>query len=104
MHVAGGNSLANVTSVTPGGAGVNQAFNVASLSHVATTAQSTAYSVGSQLINTAWNILVGLVLMIWAWGWTGGKQLVSKSYEDAKRAQAEQREKRREKKLAEGKA
>lgn len=104
MHVAGGNSLANVTSVTPGGAGVNQAFNVASLSHVATTEQSTAYSVGSQLINTAWNILVGLVLMIWAWGWTGGKQLVTQSYEDAKKAQAEQREKRREKKLAEGKA
>jgi uncharacterized membrane protein YbhN (UPF0104 family) len=104
MHVAGGNSLANVTSVTPGGAGVNQAFNVASLSHVATAQQSTAYSVGSQLINTAWNILVGLVLMIWAWGWTGGRALVTKSYQDAKQAQADQREKRREKKLAEGQA
>jgi uncharacterized membrane protein YbhN (UPF0104 family) len=100
MHVAGGNSLANVTSVTPGGAGVNQAFNVASLSHVATTEQATAYSVSSQLINTAWNILVGLALMIWAWGWSGGKQIVGKSYADAKQAQADQREKRREKKLA----
>ena len=31
MHVVGGNSIANVTSVTPGGVGVTQAFNVASL-------------------------------------------------------------------------
>ncbi len=31
MRICGGNSIANVTSVTPGGAGVNQAFNVASL-------------------------------------------------------------------------
>jgi uncharacterized membrane protein YbhN (UPF0104 family) len=104
MHVAGGNSLANVTSVTPGGAGVNQAFNVASLSDVASPEQATAYSVASQLINTAWNILVGIALMIWAWGWTGGKQIVGKSYEDAKKAQADQREKRRERKLAEEQA
>ncbi len=34
MRIAGGNSIANVTSVTPGGAGVNQAFNVASLNGV----------------------------------------------------------------------
>ena len=31
MRVVGGNSIANVTSVTPGGVGVTQAFNVASL-------------------------------------------------------------------------
>ena len=31
MRICGGNSIANVTSVTPGGAGVKQAFNVASL-------------------------------------------------------------------------
>ena len=34
MRLCGGNSIANVTSVTPGGAGVNQAFNVASLNGV----------------------------------------------------------------------
>ena len=34
MRICGGNSIANVTSVTPGGAGVTQAFNVASLSGV----------------------------------------------------------------------
>ena len=37
MRVMAGNSIANVTSVTPGGAGVNQAFNVASLKGVTTS-------------------------------------------------------------------
>ena len=99
MHVAGGNSLANVTSVTPGGAGVNQAFNVASLNHVATTEQATAYSVSSQLINTAWNIIFALILMVWAWGWTGGKALVRQSYTEARKREAEEREKRKQRKL-----
>jgi uncharacterized membrane protein YbhN (UPF0104 family) len=100
MHVAGGNSLANVTSVTPGGVGVTQAWNVASLQGVATTTQATAYSVAQQLVGTAWNILFAMILMIWAWGWSGGKQLVSDSYAEAKRRQQEETEKRRAKKEA----
>jgi uncharacterized membrane protein YbhN (UPF0104 family) len=100
MHVAGGNSLANVTSFTPGGVGVTQAWNVASLKGVATSEQATAYSVAQQLVGTAWNIIFALILMIWAWGWTGGKQLVSDSYAEAKRRQQEETEKRRAKKEA----
>ena len=100
MHVAGGNSLANVTSFTPGGVGVTQAWNVASLSHVASATDATAYSVSQQLVGTAWNIIYALILMIWAWGWGGGKQFVSDSYAEAKRRQAEEQEKRRAKKAA----
>jgi uncharacterized membrane protein YbhN (UPF0104 family) len=98
MHVAGGNSLANVTSFTPGGVGVTQAWNVASLKGTASSADATAYSVAQQLVGTAWNIAFALIVMIWAWGWGGGKRLVSSSYTEAKRRQAEQQEKRREKK------
>jgi glycosyltransferase 2 family protein len=100
MHVAGGNSLANVTSFTPGGVGVTQAWNVASLNHVASASDATAYSVAQQLVGTAWNIIYALILMVWAWGWGGGKQLVSDSYAEAKRRQAEEQEKRRAKKEA----
>ena len=45
MRISGGNSIANVTSVTPGGAGVTQAFNVASLNGIASSQDATAYSV-----------------------------------------------------------
>jgi len=100
MHVAGGNSLANVTSFTPGGVGVTQAWNVASLKGVASSADATAYSVAQQLVGTAWNIIYALILMIWAWGWGGGKKLVSDSYSEAKRRQEEEQEKRRAKKAA----
>src|SRR6185295_15207708 len=100
MRICGGNSLANVTSVTPGGAGVTQAFNVASLTGVASPTDAAAFSVAGQLISTAWGILFALIVMIWAWGWTGGKQLVSASYQDAKKREQDQREKRRAKKLA----
>lgn len=100
MHVAGGNSLANVTSFTPGGVGVTQAWNVASLQGVTSSDTATAYSVAQQLVGTAWNILYALILMIWAWGWSGGKQLVSDSYADAKRRQEEEQAKRRAKKAA----
>jgi uncharacterized membrane protein YbhN (UPF0104 family) len=97
MRVAGGNSLANVTSVTPGGAGVTQVFNVASLKGIASSQDATAFSVTNQLIGTAWNIVFAICLMIWAWGWSGGKDLVASSYQDAKRRQAEQRERKRAK-------
>jgi uncharacterized membrane protein YbhN (UPF0104 family) len=100
MHVAGGNSLANVTSFTPGGVGVTQAWNVASLNHVASASDATAYSVAQQLVGTAWNIIYALILMVWAWGWGGGKRLVTDSYDEAKRRQAEETEKRRAKKAA----
>jgi len=79
---------------------VTQAWNVASLKGVASSADATAYSVAQQLVGTAWNIIFALILMIWAWGWGGGKKLVSDSYSEAKRRQEEEQEKRRAKKAA----
>ena len=84
MSVMGGNSIANTVSVTPGGVGVNQATNVAALNDVTDAATATAYSLGQQLAITAWNIAFAVVLVVWAFGWTGGKLLVEQSYTDAK--------------------
>ena len=100
MRICGGNSIANVTSVTPGGAGVTQAFNVASLKGVTTSANATAYSVAQQLVTTAWNIVLAIILMVWAFGWTGGRRLVEGSYVDAKERAAEQSAARNAKKEA----
>ena len=102
MHVVAGNSLANVTSATPGGVGVTQAFNVASLNGVASSADATAYSVTQQVIMTAWNILLAIMLVGWAFGWRSGKELVERSYGEAKEKAAEQREARRARRQAGG--
>lgn len=94
MSVAGGNSLANTVSATPGGVGVNQAVNVASLNDVTDTATATAYSVGQQLAVTAWNIAFAVAVVVWAFGWAGGKALVRQSYTDAKVKASEQKAQR----------
>jgi uncharacterized membrane protein YbhN (UPF0104 family) len=100
MRICGGNSIANVTSVTPGGAGVTQAFNVASLNGVTDPTTATAYSVAQQLVTTTWNIILAIVLVVWAFGWSGGKQLVGQSYEEAKQKAAEQQAARKARKEA----
>jgi len=100
MSVVGGNSLANTVSATPGGIGVNQAVNAASLSDVTDTATATAYSIGQQLAVTAWNIVFALALVVWAFGWTGGRTLVLDSYGDAKVKAADQKAQRAAKRAA----
>jgi uncharacterized membrane protein YbhN (UPF0104 family) len=100
MSVAGGNSIANTVSVTPGGVGVNQAANVASLDSVTDAATATAYSLGQQLAITAWNVAFAIVIVLWAFGWAGGRVLVEQSYADAKVKVAEQQAARKAKRAA----
>jgi uncharacterized membrane protein YbhN (UPF0104 family) len=100
MSVVGGNSLANSVSATPGGVGINQAVNAAALSDVTDASTATAYSLGQQLAITVFNIAFATVLVVWAFGWTGGKLLVRQSYDDAKLKVAEQKEQRAARKEA----
>jgi uncharacterized membrane protein YbhN (UPF0104 family) len=97
MHVVGSNSIANTVSVTPGGVGVNQAMNVIALEEYASADTATAYSIGQQLVTTAWNMVFAIVLACWVFGWTGGKGLVTESYSGAKEKVSEQKEQRAEK-------
>jgi len=102
MWVTGSGSLANVVSVTPGAVGITQATNALALSTCCDVPHGTAvdYSTAQQLITTAWNVLFALVLVVWVFGWTGGKLLVGQSYTDAKVKVAEQKEQRAEKRRA----
>jgi hypothetical protein len=61
---------------------------------------ATAYSVSQQLVTTAWNIIFGIVLLVWAFGWSGGKELVQTSYAGAKEKAAEQKDARAARKEA----
>jgi uncharacterized membrane protein YbhN (UPF0104 family) len=98
MSVIGGNSVANVASFTPGAVGITQAVNTASLSDVTDATTATAYSLGQQLIVTAWNQVFAIALLVWAFGWSGGTQLVRESYAEAKEKAAEQSAARKERK------
>jgi uncharacterized membrane protein YbhN (UPF0104 family) len=100
MRVVGGNSIANMTSVTPGAAGVTQGFNALSLKGVTSTSNATRYSVAQQLVTTAWSILLALVLLIRAFGWSGGKALVEESYGEAREKRAEQLAERKARRAA----
>jgi uncharacterized membrane protein YbhN (UPF0104 family) len=102
MWVTGSGSLANVVSVTPGAVGITQATNALALDTCCDVPQNTtvAYSTAQQLITTAWNVLFAVVLVVWVFGWSGGKTLVGQSYADAKEKVAEQKEQRAAKREA----
>ena len=91
FSVIGGNSLAGVASLTPGGVGINQALHVASLHEVTSAANASAYSIGQQLVTTVWNIVLAVVLVGFAFGRSGGKRLVADSSTQARQLQAESR-------------
>jgi uncharacterized membrane protein YbhN (UPF0104 family) len=84
MSVLGSNQLANILSFTPGGIGVNQAFNSFALESYTSTTTATAYSLGQQLITTAFNVGFAILLICVVFGWQGGSALVKDSYADAK--------------------
>ncbi|MGB8875794.1 MAG: lysylphosphatidylglycerol synthase domain-containing protein [Solirubrobacteraceae bacterium] len=94
IAVTASNSISNSVSVTPGGAGVNQAFNVAVLGGTTSSANAAAYSLGQQLIITAWDVLFAVALVAWVFGWSGGKQLVKESYTAAEVKEQELKQQR----------
>jgi uncharacterized membrane protein YbhN (UPF0104 family) len=102
MWVTGSGSLANVASFTPGAIGVTQATNALALKTCCNVAhQATVdYSTAQQLITTAWNQIVAIVLVVLVFGWAGGKQLVGESYVQAKEKSAEMRAERKRKRQA----
>jgi uncharacterized membrane protein YbhN (UPF0104 family) len=102
MWVTGSGSLANVASFTPGAVGVTQATNALALDTCCNVARDTAiaYSTAQQLIVTAWNVLLAVVLVVLVFGWSGGKTLVGGAYADAKVRAAEMKEERRERRHA----
>jgi len=89
--VTASNSISNSVSATPGGVGVTQAMNSAALAGETSAKDATAYSIGQQLIISAWDVIFAIVLVSWVFGWSGGKQLVRSSYGEAKELSAKRR-------------
>ena len=93
--VTASNSISNTVALTPGGVGVTQAMNSAALKNQTSAQNATAYSASQQLIVSAWNVVFAVIMISWVFGWSGGKDLVKSSYEQAKVKSAELKEKRR---------
>jgi uncharacterized membrane protein YbhN (UPF0104 family) len=89
MSVLGSNQLANILSLTPGGVGINQAFNTFALDSYTDSTTATAYSISQQLVTTAFNVGFAIVVICVVFGWSGGSQLVRESYGGAKEKAAE---------------
>jgi uncharacterized membrane protein YbhN (UPF0104 family) len=96
--VTASNSISNSVSATPGGVGVTQALNSAALSGSTSASTATAYSIGQQLVISAWDVVFAVILVSWVFGWSGGRALVESSYEDAKVKSREIRDKRKNRK------
>jgi uncharacterized membrane protein YbhN (UPF0104 family) len=84
LVVTGGNSAAGAVSLTPGGAGISQAANVAALDSITSASNAAAYSIGQQLVVLSWNVILATALVLWAFGWSGGRRLVEDSYSGAR--------------------
>ena len=97
--VTASNSVSNSVSATPGGVGVTQAMNSAALSGSTSAKTATAYSIGQQLIISAWDVIFAIILVSWVFGWSGGKQLVESSYGEAKERSRELRKRRSDRRL-----
>ncbi len=64
---------------------MNQAVNSATLTREDVDhAAALAHSAGQQLVTTAWNVALAVVLVAAVFGWAGGKALVGASYREAR--------------------
>jgi hypothetical protein len=59
-------------------------MNTAALKDSTSASDATAYSVAQQLITSAWDVVFATALVGWAFGWSGGRELVRSSYGEAK--------------------
>jgi uncharacterized membrane protein YbhN (UPF0104 family) len=76
--VASSHMLSGLFSITPGGVGQTQALDVATLRGHAASGDIAAFSVTQDAVMTIWNVVLGLVLMLWAFGFDRVKELLSR--------------------------
>jgi hypothetical protein len=77
--VASSHMLSGLFAVTPGGVGQTQALDVATLGGYAGSSSIAAFSVTQDAVLTIWNVVLGLTVMLWAFGFDQAKKLLSKS-------------------------
>jgi uncharacterized membrane protein YbhN (UPF0104 family) len=76
--VASSHMLSGLFAITPGGVGQTQALDVATLRGHAAADEIAAFSITQDAVMTIWNVVLGIVVMLWAFGWGQVKELFSK--------------------------
>jgi uncharacterized membrane protein YbhN (UPF0104 family) len=77
--VASSHMLSGIFAITPGGVGQTQALDVATLSKYAPAKNVAAFSITQDSILTIWNVVLGIAVMLWAFGWHQARDLLMKS-------------------------
>jgi uncharacterized membrane protein YbhN (UPF0104 family) len=77
--IASSHMLSGLFAITPGGVGQTQALDIATLRGHAATGDVAAFSITQDSVMTIWNVVLGLVVMLWAFGFASMKDLLSKS-------------------------
>jgi hypothetical protein len=72
-------ALETVFGLSTGGVGQTQALDIATLSHYAPSSSIAAFSITQDAVLTIWNVVLGIVVMLWAFGFEQMRKLLSKS-------------------------
>jgi uncharacterized membrane protein YbhN (UPF0104 family) len=75
--VASSHMLSQIFAITPGGVGQTQALDIATLRGQASPSDIAAFSITQDSIVTLWNVALGLVVGVWAFGFGQVRQLLS---------------------------
>jgi uncharacterized membrane protein YbhN (UPF0104 family) len=86
--VAASHMLSGLFAITPGGVGQTQALDVATLRGHAPSEDIAAFSITQDAVITIWNVVLGIIVMLWAFGFTAAKNIIFKKKEEPAEAPA----------------
>ena len=78
LLVASSHMLSQIFAITPGGVGQTQALDVATLRSFGSSSDIAAFSISQDSIITIWNVVLGVVVLLWAFGFANVKQMFSR--------------------------
>ncbi len=84
--IASSHMLSGLFAITPGGVGQTQALDIATLRGRAPTGSVAAFSITQDSVMTIWNVVLGIVVMTWAFGFDSMKHMLSRRGREEARA------------------
>ena len=76
--IASSHMLSGLFALTPGGVGQTQALDIATLRGHASSGAIGAFSITQDSVMTIWNVVLGLIVMLWAFGFDQMRTLLSR--------------------------